>query len=105
VERVIADGYRYLIMIDSEPKALDLYVLCRILATAKFTPAFLQAEVWIGSRPAAYFYYKLRHEGYYVGPSRRYVDGKWTIFGKRYYVRREGAAYVLTDGKEKCVAR
>ena len=104
---MIADGYRYLIMIDSEPKALDLYVLCRILATAKFTPAFLQAEVWINGRPAAYFYYKLMRD-HYVGPSRRYVDGKWIIFGKRYYVRREGAAYaayVLTDGKETCVAR
>jgi len=104
VERVIADGYRYLVMVDREPKALDLYVLYRILAAAKFTPAFLQAEVWINGRPAAYFYYKLMH-GYYVGPSRRYVNGKWIVFGKRYYLRREGAAYVLTDGKETCVAR
>jgi len=105
VERVIADGYRYLIMIDSEPKALDLYVLCRILGATKFTPAFVQAEVWIGGRLAAYFYYKLMHEGYYVGPSRRYVGGRWIVFGKGYYVRRDGASYVLTDGKETCTAR
>lgn len=40
-----------MVMVDKEPPALDLYVLCRILSVAKFTPAFLQAEVWIEGRP------------------------------------------------------
>jgi len=103
VEKVAAEGYRYLVVLAKEPvpPRLDLHVLCRILNWARFTPRFIQAEVWAGGRPVAYFYYKLQG-GCYVGPSRRLENGRWVVYGRRYCVRQIGGRYAVSDGESAC---
>jgi len=99
MERVLVDGFRYLVLLDRVPPDLDLYVLCMILKRAGFLPDFIQAEVWAQGRPVAYFYFRRHGGGFYVGPSRRYVNGRWQVFGKRYFVRQG----YITDGHTKCI--
>jgi hypothetical protein len=98
MERVLMDGFRYLVMLDSVPPDLDLYVLCAILKQVGFLPDFIQVEVWAQGRPVAFFYFRRHGGGFYVGPYRRYADGKWQVYGKRYYVQ-DGH---ITDGRSRC---
>jgi hypothetical protein len=101
VEKVVAEGYRYLVILrEPPPPRLDLHVLCRILNWAKFLPRYIQAEVWT-DRPIAYFYYKLQGNCY-VGPSRRLENGRWAVYGRLYCVRQVGGRYAVTDGKSSC---
>jgi len=99
MDRVLVDGFRYLILLERIPPDLDLYVLCTILKQVGFLPDYIQAEVWAQGRPIAYFYFRRHGGGFYVGPSRRRVDGRWRVFGKRYFVQHE----YVTDGRTKCV--
>jgi hypothetical protein len=99
MERVLVDGFRYLVLLDRVPPDLDLYVLCMILKRAGFLPDFIQAEVWAQGQPIAYFYFRRHGGGFYVGPSRRYANGRWRVFGKRYFVRQG----YITDGRTRCV--
>jgi hypothetical protein len=98
MERVLMDGFRYLVILDNVPPNLDLYVLCTILRQVGFFPDFIQAEVWMQGRPIAFLYFRRHGGGFYVGPSRRYANGKWQVYGKRYYVQ---GGYV-TDGRSRC---
>jgi hypothetical protein len=103
VEKVAVEGYRYLVVLKEPlPPRIDLYVLCRILNWVKFTPRYIQVEVWADGRPVAYLYYKLQGNCY-VGPSRRLTeDGKWAVYGRRYCVKQVGGRYVATDGEQTC---
>lgn len=103
MEKVAVNGYRYLVVLKEPlPPRLDLYVLCRILNWAGFLPRFMQVEVWVGGRPAAYFYYRLQGNCY-VGPSRRLDGGRWVVYGRLYCVRQIGRGrYAVTDGKAAC---
>jgi len=103
VEKVAVEGYRYLVVVrEPIPPRLDLHVLCRILNWVRFLPTYIQAEVWAGGRPAAYFYYKLQGSNCYVGPSRRLEGGRWVIYGRRYCVRQVGGRYAVADGESSC---
>jgi hypothetical protein len=103
VEKVVVDGYRYLVVVkEPPPPRLDLHVLCRVLNWVKFLPRYIQAEVWSDNRPIAYFYYKLQGSCY-VGPSRRQTaSGRWAVYGRLYCVRQVGGRYVVTDGEHAC---
>jgi hypothetical protein len=99
MERVLVDGFRYLVLLDRVPPDLDLYVLCMILKRVGFFPDFIQAEVWAGGQPVAYFYFRRHGDGFYVGPSRRRINDKWYVFGKRYFMQQG----YITDGRSKCI--
>ncbi len=102
MEKVAVAGYRYLVILqEPPPPRLDLHVLCRVLNWVKFLPRYMQVEVWWGGRPIAYFYYKLQGSCY-VGPSRRFANGRWAVYGRLYCVKHVGGRYVVTDGKASC---
>ena len=101
--RVVQDGWRYGVFFSSSSVAeLDLEALCAVLRrTAPFLPAFIQAEVYIDSALAAVFHYQLRRQGgtvYYVGPARRFENGRRVYCCRHYYV--EGGR--VREGRRVC---
>ena len=101
--RVVQDGWRYGVFFSSSSVAeLDLEALCAVLRrTAPFLPAYIQAEVYIDSALAVVFHYQLRRQGatvYYVGPARRFENGRRVYCCRHYYV--EGGR--VREGRRVC---
>jgi hypothetical protein len=103
--KVVPNGYRYLVLFPAPVEEPDFYTLCVVLRFVRAMVGFVQAEVYVEGRLAANFYYRLYRYGGrlgYIGPSRRYEDGKWVVFGRFYEVVSSGGRRRLVYGDLTC---
>jgi hypothetical protein len=103
--KVVPNGYRYLVSFSSPTEELDFYTLCEVLRFVGAMVGFIQAEVYVEGRLAAYFYYRLYRYGGklgYIGPSRRYEGGRWVVYGRFYELAPSGGRHRLVFGSLSC---